>query len=520
MHEDDGNAACSVRSPLAEGSIMSTTPLRTVLSLAGAVALAACSPSTPEPPRTGAAGPPATAGAGPARADGAASAAAAVPGRGAPPDFTALVEKVGPAVVNVTTSRTASAASTRPFPPGDPLFEFFRRYMPPDGGEREFRSRGMGSGFVIDAQGHILTNAHVVEGADEVMVRLADSKGEFKARVVGADRQTDVALLKVETSGLPVAPLGNSAALRAGEWVAAIGSPFGFANTITAGIVSATERSLPNETYVPFIQTDVAVNPGNSGGPLLNLNGEVVGINSQIYSRTGGYMGLSFAIPIGVAMGIADQLRTEGRVTRGRLGVGIQDVSRELAQSFGLAEARGALVTNVEPGSPAQRAGVAVGDIITRFDGTEVESATRLPRIVAEAKPGSEVTLEVWRAGESRRLTATVGQSTPDAGQRASPASTPGQPAGRLGLAVTELPPAGRRALGVDYGLVIESVSAPNEDAALQRGDVIVAVNNQRFGTLEEFNRHVDAARPGGSVALLVRRGEASLYVPVEVAKG
>ena len=438
------------------------------------------------------------------------------------PDFTSLVERVGPTVVNVTTSRTVGVASRMQGAPGDPLSEFFRRFMPPDASGPQLRSRGLGSGFVIDAEGYILTHAHVVEGADEVTVRLADSKGEHKARVVGVDPQTDVALLKVDAKGLPVAPISTHKGVRAGEWVAAIGSPFGFANTITAGIVSATERSLPEETLVPFIQTDVAVNPGNSGGPLLNMNGEVVGINSAIYSGTGGYMGVSFAIPIDVAMDIARQLRTEGRVTRGRIGVAIQEVSQELAKSFRMSEARGALVTSVEKGGPAQRAGVAVGDVITRFGGQDVANAEDLPRVVARAKPGSEVEVQLWRNGESRTVKLAVGQMQTQAAARPTQgAQAPARAsAGKLGLLVSELPPAGRRALGVDYGLVVEGVQAPNADAPLQQGDVIVAVNNQGFRSLDEFNRRVAELSPGGNVALLVRRGEETLFVPMPVAKG
>jgi serine protease Do len=439
------------------------------------------------------------------------------------PDFTVLVRQVGPAVVNVTTSSTPSRAAALPSMPGqgpgDPLFEFFRRFLPPDEGGREFRRQGLGSGFVIDAEGYVLTNAHVVAEADEVLVRLADSKRAYKAKVVGTDRQTDIALLKVEARGLPVAPLGDSQQLQPGQWVAAIGSPFGFANTITAGIVSATQRSLPNETYVPFIQTDVAVNPGNSGGPLLNLQGQVVGINSQIYSRTGGYMGVSFAIPIAMAMDVARQLRERGHVTRGRLGVGIQEVSEDLARSFGLSEARGALITSVERGSPAQRAGLLVGDIVTSFNGEAIGSLEQLPRRVAQTPPGTEVKLEVWREGASRTLTLTMGEQRDTAREPPPPEGAgPQAPgSGRLGLAVSELPPAGRRALGVDYGLVVQRVQGPNAEAPLQQGDVIVAINGRRFSSLEEFNRQVAELAQGGRVALLVRRGDASLYVPMEV---
>lgn len=484
------------------------------LSLMLAAALAACAESPPEtPPVSGAAA-------------SAPAPAAAAPAMTAPPDFTALVERVGPAVVNVTTTGTRSAPDEAVAQaPDDPLFEFFRRFMAPLGAgeaQREFRSRGVGSGFVIDAQGHVLTNAHVVAGADNVTVRVPGSRREHQARVVGSDPQTDVALLKVDATDLPVATVGDSSKLKAGEWVAAIGSPFGFANTVTAGVVSATERTLPDETYVPFIQTDVAVNPGNSGGPLLNTRGEVVGINSQIYSRTGGYMGVSFAIPIAVAMDIAQQLRTEGRVTRGRLGVGIQEVSSQLAESFKLKEPRGALVTSVEPDSPADKAGLAAGDVILRFGDKDLEAATDLPRLVAQTKPGTQVEVEVWRDGAGRTLKTTVGAApAPREAERVTPKDGPGQQkSGRLGLLVRELAPAARRALGVDYGLVVEGVQAHNADAPLQPGDVIVGINNQRFKSLEDFNRHVEKAAPGDTVALLVRRGEASLYVPLTIAKG
>jgi serine protease Do len=485
----------------------------------GAALLGACSPRNETPPA--------------ASASAAAPLAAAAPASRpvlpandatAPPDFTALMERVGPAVVNITASGTRRVGGEAGAEmPGDPLLDFFRRFMPPGGRPempREYRSQGMGSGFIIDREGHVLTNAHVVADADEVTVRLAGSKREHQAKVVGSDPQTDVALLKVEAPNLPVAPLGDSTRLRAGEWVAAIGSPFGFANTITAGIVSAKERSLPDENYVPFIQTDVAVNPGNSGGPLLNTRGEVVGVNSQIYSRTGGYMGVSFAIPISVAMDVAQQLRSEGRVKRGRLGVGIQEVSTQLAQSFKLSEPKGALVTTVEPRSPAERAGLAPGDVILRFAGQDVAEATDLPRLVAQAKPGTEVDVEVWRGGSARTIKLTVGAApAPREAARPVPSGRPGQQSsGRLGLMVSELPPAGRRALGVPYGLVVEDVQGPNAESPLQPGDVIVAVNSQRFASLAEFNRLVGEASAGQTVALLVRRGEASLYVPLTVA--
>ncbi|WP_298234434.1 DegQ family serine endoprotease [uncultured Azohydromonas sp.] len=489
------------------------TPRIPSAALLLAALLAGCGPrsTTPEAPATAASAP------------ASAPAAAIGPLPAGANDFTALVKKVGPAVVNVTTVQAARAQPGLPLPPGDPLSEFFRRFMPPPDQQPERRSQGIGSGFVIDAEGHILTNAHVVADAEEVTVRLADSKREYKARVVGSDTLTDVALLKVDAEGLPVAPIGQSAQLQPGEWVAAIGSPFGFANTITAGIVSATQRSLPDETYVPFIQTDVAVNPGNSGGPLLNMRGEVVGINSQIYSRSGGYMGISFAIPIDMAMDIAQQLRTTGRVTRGRLGIGIQEVSEPLAQSFKLDSARGALVTAVEPGSPAAQAGIAPGDVILRFGEQAVADATALPRMVAGTKPGTEVPIEVWRNGAAATVRATVAAAPNPQVAQASPAAQGAAPKAtsvQLGIAVSELPPAARRALGVEYGLVVEDLQPGVARAGMQQGDVIVAVNGQRFGSLEEFQRHLAQAPAGGSVALLVRRGEASLFVPVPVGKG
>src|SRR5512140_605983 len=312
------------------------------------------------------------------------------------PDFTELVEKQGPAVVNISTAQTMRAHPQIPQMPNldenDPFFEFFRRFMPPNQGEspREFSTRSLGSGFIISADGYLLTNAHVVEGADEITVRLTD-KREFKAKLIGTDKRTDVALIKIDATGLPAVRIGDPNKLKVGEWVLAIGSPFGFDNTVTAGIVSGKGRTLPQENFVPFIQTDAAVNPGNSGGPLFNMRGEVVGINSQIYSRTGGYMGLSFAIPIDVAMDVQGQLRTSGRVARGRIGVVIQEVTRDLATSFGLDRARGALVNQVEKGGPAEKAGLEVGDIITRFDGKAVGSSSDLPRMVGGTRPGAKV---------------------------------------------------------------------------------------------------------------------------------
>jgi serine protease Do len=333
--------------------------------------------------------------------------AAAPAARGALPDFTDLMQKQGPAVVNVITK---AARQERAVPPGidDPLAEFFRRFMPEE--PRGAPLQGMGSGFIISADGYILTNAHLVADTAEVTVRLADRKREFKAKVIGVDERTDVALIKVDAKGLPAVTLGDSSKLQPGEWVAAIGAPLGFANTITVGVVSATDRSLPTEAYVPFIQTDVAVNPGSSGGPLLNLAGEVVGINSVIISGTGGYMGLSFAIPIDLALDISKQLQAKGKVTRGRIGVAVQPMTRELAQSFGLKEPQGALIAAVERGGPADKAGIKPGDVVLRYNGKPLEDENMLPRLVAATKPGETATLDLWRKGSREEVKVTTAE--------------------------------------------------------------------------------------------------------------
>lgn len=323
------------------------------------------------------------------------------------PSFADLVKQYGPAVVNISTTRTLrQGARVLPVPEGDPLAEFFRRFMPPFG-QQEFQARSLGSGFIVSPDGYILTNAHVVADTDEVTVKLTN-KREYKAKLIGVDAYTDVALLKIDARDLPAVQVGDPSKMEVGEWVAAIGAPFGFENSVTAGIVSATGRSLPGETYVPFIQTDVALNPGNSGGPLFNMRGEVVGVNSQIYSRTGGFMGLSFAIPIDIAMEVVEQLRSSGRVTRGRIGVQAQELTVELAQSFGLEEPVGALVAAVERGGPAGKAGIMPGDVIQSFDGQPVQTAADLARLVAGAKPGTTVTVAVWRKGEARTLQVSV----------------------------------------------------------------------------------------------------------------
>ena len=441
------------------------------------------------------------------------------------PDFKSLMKAAGPAVVNVISTRKAqtaaagagAAASNSAVPRDqDPMLEFFRRFMPdlPDRGQAR---QGLGSGFIISEDGYILTNAHVVAEFDDVNVRLADSKREFKAKVVGLDKRSDVALLKVDADGLPTAKLGDSSKLEPGDWVAAIGSPFGFANTITAGIVSAKGRSLPDEMYVPFIQTDVAVNPGNSGGPLLNLQGEVIGVNSLIYSGSGGYMGVSFAIPIEVALDVSRQLQSQGKVTRGRVGIAIQPVTKELARSFKLDDATGAIIINVEKGGPAEKGGVHVGDVVLEWNGERIDEPNELPRLVAATKPGSLAHMAIWRDGKRQTLELRVGEIAPEppVAARQAPAK---QEDARLGMAVRELMPAERKTLGVDYGLVVVDVAQRSgPGSTILPGDVIVGVNQSRFASKQEFEKLIGARRKGDMVALLVRRGEVSLYVPVEL---
>jgi serine protease Do len=435
------------------------------------------------------------------------------------PDFAELAERQGPAVVNIST--TSTARGQQALPPGaeeDPFFDFFRRFGPPQ--PREYEARSLGSGFVISNDGYILTNAHVVEAADEITVRLTD-KREFKAKVVGVDKRTDVAVLKIDAAALPVATIGDPNKLRVGEWVVAIGSPFGFDNTVTAGIVSAKGRSLPQENFVPFIQTDVAINPGNSGGPLFNLKGEVVGINSMIFSRTGGFMGVSFAIPIDVAVDVARQLQTTGRVSRGRIGVVIQEVTKELADSFGLPRAAGALVNSVEKGGPADKAGIQASDVILKFDNREIDSSNELPRIVASTRPGAKVTVQVWRKGARKDLQLTVGE-TPDerAARRSQDRKPAGETLGKLGLTVSEVSPDQRRELNVAAGVFVENADGVAARAGIRRGDVILAVNNQEVKSVEEFSRLVTPTDKPRTVALLVRRGEGSIYIPLRIGNG
>ena len=437
------------------------------------------------------------------------------------PDFTEMVEKQGPMVVNISTTQTLSKNQTLrgiPKPKGDdPFAEFFRRFEPPIPHDQETQSRG--SGFIISDDGYLLTNAHVVSDADTITVRLTD-KREFKAKVVGTDKRTDLALLKIEASGLPKIVKGNPNLLKVGEWVLAIGSPFGFDSSVTVGIVSAKGRSLPQESYVPFIQTDAAINPGNSGGPLFNMKGEVIGINSQIYTRTGGFMGLSFAIPIDVAMDVADQLRTTGKVTRGRIGVVIQEVTLDLAESFGLSKATGALISSVEKGGAADKAGIQVSDVILKFDGNSVTSSVDLPRIVGATRPGSKVTVQLWRKGESHEVKLTVAEmpndKTEQSGNNASKAET-GESVTRLGLVLSELSDEQKKTLKVEGGLLVEEVKSAATRAELSPGDVILALGNIELHSLDQFNEALKQVPNNRSIALLVRRGEVVSYIAIRM---
>ena len=441
------------------------------------------------------------------------------------PDFTRLVEDQGAAVVNISTTQAVRRPGLPQLPgvEDEEVLEFFRRFIPrqqPPGPGARPEPRSLGSGFIISADGYILTNAHVVEGAEEINVRFTD-KREYKAKVIGADKRTDVALIKIDASGLAVVRFGDPVKLKVGEWVVAIGSPFGFESSVTAGIVSAKGRSLPQENFVPFIQTDVAINPGNSGGPLFNMKGEVVGINSQIYSRTGGFMGLSFAIPIDVALDVQRQLRDKGRVSRGRIGVVIQEVTRDIATSFGLDRPRGALVNAVEKGSPADKAGFEPTDIITRFDAKAVENSSDLPRIVGATRPGNQVPVEVWRKGAARNLTVTVGELqedrvavlNPPRGQRQTE-----QAANRLGIVVSELTAEQKKDHKLSHGVVVTDVK-PNARAEVRRGDVLLTMvhkgQHTELKTAEQFNKLLNALDKNAVLTLQVRRGDNTAFVTV-----
>ena len=443
------------------------------------------------------------------------------------PDFTELVEQVGPSVVNI---RTTEKVSARPSMNGmdEEMLEFFKRFgipMPkiprqqgPQRQQPEEQPRGVGSGFILSPDGYVMTNAHVVEGADEVLVTLTD-KREFKARIVGADKRTDVAVVKIDATGLPAVRVGDVSRLKAGEWVMAIGSPFGLENTVTAGIVSAKQRDTGD--YLPFIQTDVAINPGNSGGPLINMRGEVVGINSQIYSRSGGFMGISFAIPMDEAMRVSEQLRTSGRVSRGRIGVQIESVSKDVAESIGLGKPQGALVRGVEVGSPAEKAGIEAGDIITRYEGKAVDKVADLPRLVGNTKPGSKVSLTIFRRGKQQQLAITVADVPADESQVAQAPEASGATANAktLGLRVTDLTAAQKKALGVRGGVQVAEASGPAARAGMRPGDVVLAIANTEVASVKDFEAALAKADQSKPVNVLVRRDEWAQYLLIRPQK-
>lgn len=454
--------------------------------------------------------------------------AAATPVGVALPDFSQITRQYGPAVVNISVTGTgdetdgSDRAAQRDDPFGnDPFFEFFRRFQQPGQGPRQGRGpreeaplvRGQGSGFIVSADGTILTNAHVVKGAKEVTVKLTDRR-EFQAKVLGADPRTDVAVLKIDAKNLPVVRIGRTEDLQVGEWVLAIGSPFGFENTVTAGVVSAKGRSLPSDSAVSFIQTDVAVNPGNSGGPLFNARGEVVGINSQIYSRTGGYQGVSFAIPIDLAQRIEQQIVQHGKVEHARLGVAIQEVNQTLADSFKLDKPEGALVASVEKGGPAEKAGLQPGDVIRAIDGKTIVASGDLPAAIGLSAPGETVKLDVWRKGSAQEIRAKLGGAKDQAVAAATPDATAAQ--GRLGLALRALQPQERQSAGVaEGGLVVEQVGGAAARAGVEAGDVLLAINGTPVSSTEQARAAV--ARADKSVALLIQRGEDKIFVPVRL---
>jgi len=434
------------------------------------------------------------------------------------PNFTQIVEQNGASVVNVSVTKNAPAgaqAQVPGIPDDDPLNQFFRRFGPPPQQGEQPMQRGQGSGFIVSADGVILTNAHVAADAAEITVKLTD-KREFDAKVLGVDRRSDIAVLKIEAKDLPVVRIGDAEHLKVGEWVAAIGSPFGFENTVTSGIVSAKARSLPDENYVPFIQTDVAVNPGNSGGPLFNMNGEVVGINSQIFSRTGGYMGLSFAIPIDVAMKIKDELIQHGTVTRGRIGVQIQEVNQALANSFGLPKTQGALISGVEPGSPAAKAGLKSGDVVLGVNGKEVTQLGQLSGEIAAMKPGSNASLDVWRNGSRSKIDVKVGQLEEPQTIAAAGTGTEGN-APKLGLTVRELGPEERAQLKSEGGLVVQNATGVAARAGIQAGDVILAFNDTPLKSVDQLKSLVQKTEKSKTVALLIQRDAARIYVPLQM---
>jgi serine protease Do len=451
------------------------------------------------------------------------------------PDFTDLVDQVGPSVVNIRTMEKVKSRSQQGMPGDEEFLEFFRRFGIPAPNipghprqaprqnrpqQEEEQPRGVGSGFVLTADGFIMTNAHVVDGADEVLVTLTD-KREFKAKIIGADKRTDVAVVKIEATGLPAVKVGDVGKLRVGEWVMAIGSPFGLESTVTAGIVSAKQRDTGE--YLPFIQTDVAINPGNSGGPLINMRGEVVGINSQIYSRSGGFMGISFAIPMDEAVRVSEQLRSSGRVSRGRIGVQIDQVSKEVAESIGLGKASGALVRGVETGSPAEKAGIEAGDIITKFDGKAIDKSSDLPRIVGSTKPGNKSTVTVFRRGATKELSITIAEIEPEKASAKASAKDEKPKASSaaqvFGLAVSELTEAQRKELKIKGGVRVESATEAAARAGLREGDVILALANNEVNNVKDFDAILAKFDKSKPLNVLFRRDDWTQYAVIRVSR-
>jgi serine protease Do len=446
------------------------------------------------------------------------------------PDFTELYEQQGPAVVSIDVTQKSRRSVMPELSEDDPFYEFFRRFgqIPRNTPRpRDFEQQSTGSGFILSADGYVLTNAHVVDDASEVSVKLTD-KREFKAKVIGTDKRTDVALLKIEATGLPKVTIGDPEKLKVGEWVAAIGKPFGLENTITAGIVSAKGRELPNENLVSYIQTDVPINPGNSGGPLFNLKGEVVGVNSMIYSRTGGSMGLAFAIPIDVAINVTKQIQEKGRVTRSRIGVQIQEVSRETADAFGLAKASGALVNSVEKGGPADKAGIEQGDIIVKADGRNVSSSAELPRIITAVKPGSRIVLQVWHKGAIKDVNVTVAELKEDEGARPVRRPPPGKDKekakpNRMGLVLSDLSEEQKKEVEIKNGVGVEEISGTAR-GDIQPGDIILALITRgttiEAKSAEQLNAQIAKAEKGSSVTFLLKRGERQFYSTIKLGNG
>lgn len=440
------------------------------------------------------------------------------------PDFTQLAEQHGDEVVNISVIQNVSRRSgIRGFPQDEQMQELFKHFgipfpgMPGRGDRQpEYKNKSLGSGFIISHDGYVLTNTHVVSGADEVIVKLKDQR-EFKAKIIGTDKRTDVALIKIDATGLPSASIGNPSSLKVGQWVAAIGSPFGLENTMTQGIVSAIGRALPQENFVPFIQTDVAINPGNSGGPLYNLDGQVVGINSQIYSRSGGSVGLSFSIPIDVAMNITEQLKSTGKVTRGWLGVAIQELTEELADSFGMENNQGALIAGVDPNGPAAKGGLEAGDVITRFNGQAIDSSSDLPRVVANTTPGKKVPIQIVRKGKPKTLRFAIGEMPTEGEEVANAKPEAKEASNKIGLTLKPLTAKQKKRLNGRNGLLVAASEGLAAKAGIRRGDVILGLNNSETQSVERFNAQINRVKPGKTIAVLVYRNGDTLYIPIKM---